>query len=121
MTLLLISVNGPAEAENAVARGADIVDLRGDATPESLRDVLAAVAGRRAVSAGASDAAHLAALADTGVDYIKVLVRGDADVIAAAAPLGHRASLLGIALAEDGIDEISINTMAASGFAGVTL
>src|SRR5882724_1803072 len=116
MTLLLAGVNGPAEAENAVARGADIIDLRGDATPEGLREVLAAVAGRRASGAGAAEVSQLAALADTGVDYIKVLARGDADVIAAASPLAHRASLLGIALAEDGIDEASIKAMAAGGF-----
>src|SRR5215475_11610494 len=101
MTLLLAGVNGPAEAEAAVARGADIIDLRGDATPETLREVLAAVAGRRAVSAGASDPAQLAALADTGLDYLKVLTRWDAEAIAAAAPVARRTSLLGIALAED--------------------
>jgi len=121
MTLLLASVNGATEAENAVACGVDIVDLRGDATPESLREVLAAVAGRRAVSAGASDPAQLDALADTGVDYLKVLTRGDEELIAAAAPLARRTNLLGIVIAEDAIDEASIAAMAAHGFAGVIL
>ncbi|MBV8834957.1 MAG: dihydroneopterin aldolase [Alphaproteobacteria bacterium] len=124
MTLLLASVNGAAEAENAVARGVDIVDLRGDATPDSLREVLAAVAGRRAVSAGASDPAQLDALEDTGVDYLKILTRGDAEVIAAAAPLARRTNLLGIMIAEDGIDDTAIAAiaaMASHGFAGVIL
>lgn len=121
MTLLLAGVNGPAEAEAAAVRGADVVDLRGDASPETLREVLAAVAGRRAVSAGAGDLAQLEALADTGVDYLKVLTRWDAEFIGAAAPLARRTSLIGIALAEDDIDETAIAAMAAAGFAGVIL
>ena len=121
MTLLLAGVNGPTDADAAVARGADVIDLRGDATPEALREVLAVVAGRRAVSAGASDMAQLAALADTGVDYLKVLARDDEAVVAATALLARRTSLLAIALAEDDIDEAAIEAMAAAGFAGVIL
>jgi FolB domain-containing protein len=121
MTLLLAGVNGPTEAEAAVARGADIIDLRGDATAESLREVLAAVAGRRTVSAGVGDVASLAALADTGVDYLKVLTRTDVDTIQAAAPMAQRTSLLAIMLAEDEVDETAIKTLAASGFAGLIL
>jgi dihydroneopterin aldolase len=121
MTLLLAGVNGPEEADAAVARGADIVDLRGDASPEGLRAVLAAVAGRRAVSGGAADTAQLAQLADTGADYLKVLVRDDLEIIAAAEPAAQRTSLLGIVLAEDDLDETAIEAMAASGFAGVIL
>jgi (5-formylfuran-3-yl)methyl phosphate synthase len=121
MTLLLASVNGAAEAERAVAHGVDIVDLRGDATPESLRALLATVAGRRAVSAGAGDVAQLEALAGTGVDYLKVLTRDDEAISAAAAPFARRTHLLAIALAEDGIDEGPIETLASHGFAGVIL
>jgi (5-formylfuran-3-yl)methyl phosphate synthase len=121
MTLLLAGVNGPLEAEAAVARGADIIDLRGDATPASLREVLAAVAGRRAVSAGAGDVAQLAELVDTGLDYLKVLTRGDDAIIKAAAPLAQRTSLFGIMLAEDDLGEEPIGAMAASGYAGVIL
>jgi len=121
MALLLASVNGAAEADDAVARGVDIVDLRGDATPEGLRELLTAVAGRRAVSAGTSDVSQLAPLLDTGVDYLKVLTRGDEEIIAAAAPFARRVNLIGIALAEDGIDEASIRSMAGHGFAGVIL
>src|SRR5262245_25526794 len=121
MTLLLAGVTGPTEAEAALARGADIIDLRGDATPESLREVLAAVAGRRAVSAGTGDVTQLAPLTDTGIDYLKVLTRSDEDTIRAAAPLAQRASLFAIVLAEDAFDEAAIKAMAASGFAGMIL
>ena len=120
MTLLLASISGPDEAESAVAQGADIVDLRGEATPESVHETLAAVAGRRAVSAGAA-LSGLAALADAGVDYLKVLARDDEDVIVSAAPLAGRTRLLGIMLTEDVIDRSAIRLMAENGFAGVIL
>jgi (5-formylfuran-3-yl)methyl phosphate synthase len=117
MTLLLTSVSA-AEAESAAAHGADIVDLRGEATPESVREVLAAVAGRRAVSAGAAEE-QLAALADAGLDYLKVLTRADEGTVVAAAPLAKRTNLLGIMLIEDGIEPSFLRLMATSGFAGV--
>jgi FolB domain-containing protein len=121
MTLLLASIGGPAEAEAAVARGADIVDLRGEATPDSLREILAVVAGRRAVMAGAGSLAALDALADAGADYLKILTRDDHDAIAAAAGLARRTRLIGIMLAEDGIDRGAIRLMGESGFAGLIL
>src|SRR5262245_31158159 len=120
MTLLLASISGPDEAESAVAHGADIVDLRGEATPESAREILAAVAGRRAVSAGAA-LDRLETLADAGVDYLKALTRDDEDAIASAAPLGKRARLLAIMLTEDGIDRSAIRLVAEGGYAGVVL
>ena len=58
MTLMLASVTGPQEAEIAVAHGADIVDLKdaangafGAVNPDAVRATLAAVQGRRPVSA----------------------------------------------------------------------
>jgi dihydroneopterin aldolase len=121
MTLLLASIGGPAEAEAAVARGADIVDLRGEATPDSLREILAIVAGRRAVMAGAGSLAALEALADAGADYLKILTRDDQDAIGAAAALARRTRLIGIMLAEDGIDRGAIRLMGETGFAGLIL
>jgi FolB domain-containing protein len=121
MTLLLASVGEPAEAETAVARGADIVDLRGEATPEALREILAVVAGRRAVMAGAGSLAALDALADAGTDYLKILTRDDHDAIAAAAALARRTRLIGIMLAEDGVDPGAIRLMGETGFAGLIL
>ena len=121
MTLLLASVNGPAEAEDAVARGVDIVDVRGAAPPERVRAVLAAVAGRRGVSAGVSEASQAEALADAGAEYVRVLSRQGPDIIEAASPLTRRTNVLGIVLAEDGIEESAIQSMEAQGFAGVIL
>src|SRR6185503_7996121 len=87
MTLMLARVTGPQEAEIAVAHGADIIDLKdaangafGAVTLDVVRATLAAVQGRRPVSAvtGAlpmEPAAIIAAvtgLADAGVAYVKV-------------------------------------------------
>ena len=83
MTFLLASVTGPAEAEDAVARGVDIIDVQGAAPPERVRAVLGAVAGRRSVSAGASEASQAEALADAGAEYIRVLSRQSQDIIEA--------------------------------------
>ena len=121
MTLLLASVTGPAEAEDAVARGVDIVDVQGAAPPERVRAVLAAVAGRRGVSAGVSEASQAEALADAGAEYVRVLSRQAQDIIEAASPLTRRTNVLGIMLAEDGIEESAIQSMEAQGFAGVIL
>ena len=121
MTLLLASVTGPAEAEDAVARGVDIVDVHGAAPPERVRAVLAAVAGRRGVSAGASEASQAAALADAGTEYVRILSRQSEDLIEAGSALTRRTNVLGIMLAEDGIEESAIASMEAQGFAGVIL
>ena len=121
MTFLLASVTGPAEAEDAVARGVDIIDVQGAAPPERVRAVLGAVAGRRSVSAGASEASQAEALADAGAEYIRVLSRQSQDIIEAASPLTRRANVLGIMLAEDGTEESTIASMEANGFAGVIL
>lgn len=118
MTLLLASVNGPAEAEDAVARGIDIVDVQGAGALERVHAVLSAVAGRRGVGAGATQAAEVEALIDAGVEYIRVLSRHSEDI---DATLARRANVLGIILAEDGIEESAIGAMAAQGFAGVIL
>jgi dihydroneopterin aldolase len=73
------------------------------------------------VSAGAGSIDALEALADTGLDYLKLLTRNDEDVIAAAATLTKRARVLGIMLAEDGIDLAAIRLMGETGFAGLIL
>src|SRR5690349_23936867 len=90
MTLLLASVTGTAEAEDAVARGVDIIDVQGAAPPERVRAVLAAVAGRRGVSAGAGEAAQAEALADAGAEYVRVLSRHSEDIVTAAPALTRR-------------------------------
>lgn len=102
MTLVLASVTGPAQAEDAVARGVDIVEFTG--TAEALHAVLAAVAGRRPVSVTDPDA---------DADYLRV-------ALPHAAP-ARRARVLGTLFAEDGIDADAIDRMAESGFAGAML
>jgi FolB domain-containing protein len=121
MTLLLTSVGSSDEADAAVSHGADVIDLRGEATPESAHSMLTAIAGRRAVSAGASSIAALDVLAEGGLDYLKFLTRNDEDLIASASALAKRARVLGIMLAEDGLDRTAIRLMGETGFAGLIL
>ena len=62
MTRMLASVTGPEEAEIAIAGGADIIDLKdpargalGAVEPDGVRRSVAAIGGRRLVSAVAGD------------------------------------------------------------------
>jgi FolB domain-containing protein len=136
MTLLLASVNGPAEAEIAVAQGVDIVDLKdtskgafGAVTPDVVRATMTAVAGRRPVSAVTGElamepetlVAAAGAMADAGADYVKVaLYNGPhrADCIRALSALARRVKIVGVMFADDGWDQALIPLMAESGFAG---
>jgi (5-formylfuran-3-yl)methyl phosphate synthase len=139
MTLLLASVTGPDEAAVALAHGADIIDLK-DASRGALgaldRDVLratvAAVAGRRPVSAVTGDlpmepdviAAAVARTAETKVDYVKVGLFPDPrrqNCIRALAPLAQATKIVGVMFADRGADNDLIKLMAESGFAGAML
>jgi len=139
MTLLLASVTGPDEAAVALAHGADIIDLK-DASRGALgaldRDVLratvAAVNGRRPVSAVTGDlpmepdviAAAVARTAETKVDYVKVgLFPGPRrqDCIRALAPLAQTTKIVGVMFADRSADNDLIKLMAESGFAGAML
>ena len=139
MTLLLASVTGPDEAAVALAHGADIIDLK-DASRGALgaldRDVLratvAAVSGRRPVSAVTGDlpmepdviAAAVARTAETKVDYVKVgLFPGPRrqDCIRALAPLAQTTKIVGVMFADRSADNDLIKLMAEAGFAGAML
>jgi len=86
MTLFLASVRDPAEAELALAAGADIVDLKdpghgalGALSPDVIADCVRVVAGRAPVSATIGDRplegearAAVLATAALGVDYVKL-------------------------------------------------
>jgi dihydroneopterin aldolase len=87
MTRFLASVRDAGEARLALAAGADVVDLKdpargalGALAPEAIAQCLAAVAGRAEVSATVGDLpmepemvrAAVAAIAATGVDYVKL-------------------------------------------------
>ena len=125
MTLLLASIAGAAEAEHAIAQGADIVDLR-DATPEALRALVAAVRGRRPVSATVRRAAPATiadaagALADAGADIVRIGLDAP-DGVRAIAALARRAKIFGVTFAEAGIDATLFPLMAECGFAGLML
>jgi FolB domain-containing protein len=138
MSLMLASVTGPEEAEIAVRQGADIVDLKdvvagfGTVTPEVVRATVAAVGGRRPVSAVVGEpaaevegiAATAWALAEAGASYVKIGLLADherGDLIRALAPLARKAKLIGVMFADDRADSALIPVMAQSGFAGVML
>jgi FolB domain-containing protein len=139
MTLFLASVTGPQEAETAIAEGADIVDLKdpaagvlGAVAPAVVRATVAAVAGRRPLSAVTGDlpmqperlAAAAGALVQAGVDYVKVGLFADAgreQCIAALAPLAARSKLVGVMFADAGADDALLPLLARSGFAGAML
>jgi dihydroneopterin aldolase len=139
MTLLLASVTGPDEAEIADRHGADIIDLKdsrrgafGAVTLDVVAATLAAIDRRRPVSAVAGELAmepdrivHAAsALADAGVDYVKIALFPEPrreDCIRALSTLARRVKIVGVMFADHGFDEALVPLMASSGFAGAML
>lgn len=139
MTMLLASVTGPGEAEIALAHGADIIDLKdpakgalGALEPAAVRATLAAIAGRRPVSAVTGELPMqpdiiyraVAGMAAAGVDYVKVgLFAGERreDCVRALAPLARRVKIVGVMFADNGADAGLVPLMAESGFAGAML
>lgn len=139
MTLFLASVTGPDEAEVALANGADIIDLKNPAAGalgavplDIVRASVARVAGRRPVSAVAGDlpmqpetiTAAVAALAETGVEFVKIGLFANEkreECVRALAPLAQRTKLVGVMFADDGADSALLPVMAEAGFAGAML
>jgi FolB domain-containing protein len=139
MTLLLASVNGPAEAEIALAGGADIVDMKdasqgalGALSPGLVRATRDAVRGRRPVSAVTGDLPMrsdiiqnaVAEMAATGVDYVKVGLFPDAqreDCIRALSSLAQKTKIVGVLFADLEPDHTLLKLMAECGFAGAML
>jgi dihydroneopterin aldolase len=139
MALLLASVTGPDEAALVFAGGADIIDLKdaargalGALAPEVLRATVAAVGGRRPVSAVTGDlpmepdviTAAAARTAETGVDYVKVgLFPGPKrpECIRALASLARSTKIVGVMFADRGADNGLLALMAEAGFAGAML
>ncbi|MEH3118563.1 MAG: (5-formylfuran-3-yl)methyl phosphate synthase [Methylorubrum populi] len=131
---LLVSVRGPDEALVALRAGADLIDAKdpergalGALPPETVRAIAERVAGAAVTSAVAGDgtgreiAAAVAALAATGVDFIKIAVRAadDAGLRRAAAQAPGR--VVGVLFAEDGVGESVPRRLAAAGFAGAMI
>jgi dihydroneopterin aldolase len=139
MTFFLASVTGPEEAEIAVQHGADIVDLKdpakgafGAVAPGVVAATVAAIRRRRQISAVAGELAMdpdvivraTSALADAGVDYVKVALFPDPrreDCIRALSSLSRRVKIVGVMFAVHGADPELVPLMAHSGFAGVLL
>jgi dihydroneopterin aldolase len=139
MTFLLASVTGPQEAEIAVGHGADIVDLKdpaqgafGAVAPDVVSAAVAAIGRRRPVSAVAGELAMapdvvaraVSALADAGVDYVKVALFPGPErenCIHALSSLARRVKIVGVMFADHGMDPALVGLMGTSGFAGALL
>jgi FolB domain-containing protein len=139
MTLFLASVTGSAEAEIALAQGADIIDLKdaskgalGAIEPEDVRATVKAVGGRRPVSAVTGDLPMqpdvivdaVSVMAEAGVDYVKVGLFPDRrreECIRALSGLASRARIVGVMFADREPDGELAPVMAESGFSGAML
>lgn len=139
MTRMLASVTGVAEAEVALAGGADVIDLKdpsrgalGAVHPAIVRETVAAIGGRRAVSAVTGDlpmepervAAAAREMATAGVDYVKIGFFPGGDAVAcirALAPLAPRTRLIAVLFADRSPDLSLLECLAGAGFAGVML
>ncbi|HEX8418267.1 MAG TPA: (5-formylfuran-3-yl)methyl phosphate synthase [Methylobacterium sp.] len=133
---LLVSVRDAAEAEAACVAGADLIDAKdpdrgalGALPPDLVRAIVARVGSRAVTSAVAGEpaeagalAACIAAMAATGVAYVKVAIRADftdGDLSRAATFAPGR--LIAVLFAERGIDPAMVARLAASGFAGAMI
>lgn len=134
MTLMLASVTGPTEAEIALAGGVDVVDLKDPARGalgvvgiEMVRATVAAVAGRRPVSAVTGDlpmqpeavVAAAGSMAGAGVDYVKqgIFPGGEPEqCIRALAPLAQCVRLVGVLFADRAPDLALLPLLAQAGF-----
>lgn len=138
MTLMLASVLSGAEAETAVACGADIIDCKdprrgalGALPLDELAGMVKAVAKRRPVSAVVElphDVAHaraaIEAAAATGVDFVKFGLPMTPDlreVVDALAPLCSKLRLIAVLFADLGPDFEVLPLLAQAGFHGVML
>lgn len=140
MTGLLASVATPKEAAEAVAWGADIVDLKDPAKGAlgawglaAVREVVGALGSQRTLSATLGDlpmqpallAEAAAATAATGVALVKVGFFAGGDVaacIAALKPLARRGvRLVAVMMADQSPELALVPALAAAGFAGAML
>ena len=142
MTMFLASVASAHEARTALDNGADLIDCKdpsngalGALALGTVKEVVTCVAGSRPVSAVTGDlpmdsgplAAAAAALADAGVDYVKVGLfseLGRPDCIRSLAALARRVQLIGVLFAdrESAVDLIELlPQLTEHGFAGVML
>jgi len=139
MTRLLASVTGPEEAAVALTGGADVIDLKdpaegalGAVPLPVVRATVAAVAGRRVVSAVAGNLPFtpeatlpaVAALAEAGVGWVKLgLFPGGtpAATLRALAPFAARVRLVAVLFADREPDLALLPALTEAGFAGAML
>lgn len=140
-TRLLVSARDAAEAVVALEAGADVIDLKeprggalGMVDVAEIRRAVAAVGRRRPVSATTGDGspddpatvlAAATAVAETGVDYVKVGLFPGAGRRALIETLGlglaARTRLVAVLFADHGFDAGLIAPLAAAGFAGLVV
>ncbi|MBV9139279.1 MAG: dihydroneopterin aldolase [Hyphomicrobiales bacterium] len=139
MTLFLASVTNEAEADTAIAGGADIIDFKdpakgalGALEPQTLRPAVAHVAGRRRTSAVTGDlpmdpqtlVRAVEDIASTGVDYVKIGLFDDqrrAACIEALSGLGNKFKLIGVVFADETVDLSLVDQLAVAGFHGAMI
>jgi (5-formylfuran-3-yl)methyl phosphate synthase len=139
MTLMLASVRSPAEAEAVCAGGADIVDLKdpgkgalGALDIEVAADIVRSVGRRKPISAAAGPmqgapqaiADSVAAIAATGVDYVKVGIAPQSVAANCVRELSRQAGdtkLVGVLFADCAPDFEMLGRMADNGFTGAML
>lgn len=133
---LLVSVRDADEAELAALAGADLVDAKdpdrgalGALSPDLVRAIVARVGGRAFTSAVAGEPvdaesllASVAAIADTGVDYVKVALptglKDDALAEVAALAPGR---LIAVYFAERAIPADAVARLSRAGFVGAMI
>jgi len=131
---LLVSVRGPDEALTALRAGADLIDAKdpergalGALPPETVRAIVAGVGGQAVTSAVAGDgtgreiAAAIAAIAATGVDFIKIAVGAADDAALAEAAAQAPGRVIGVLFAEDEVAKDGPARLAAAGFVGAMI
>jgi dihydroneopterin aldolase len=139
MTRMLASVNGPQEAEVALAGGADIIDLKdpahgalGAMAPEVIRATVEAIGRRRPVSAVAGDlpmqagglVAAVRDIAPTGVDFVKLGIFPGGDPACCIEALADQAALVKLVAVffADALPDLSLlPLLKRAGFAGAML
>ena len=141
MTLMLASVTDAAEAGIALIEGADIIDLKDPAQAPlgaldhaTVRAVVAAVAGRRPVSAVTGNlnmqpesiVAAAEKLIEAGVDYVKIgFFPSEGGAVKAAIealrPVAAKANLVAVLFADLPHDFSLLARLSAAGFKGAML
>ncbi|SFU88923.1 Uncharacterized protein, UPF0264 family [Methylobacterium sp. 174MFSha1.1] len=131
-TRLLVSVRDATEAALARDHGADLIDAKdpdrgalGALHPDTVR-AIAAASGDRLTSAVAGEpldareaSACLAALAETGVGYLKIAWAPGRDAAGLILPAGI--PVIAVLFAEDGPEGADVPALAAAGFSGAMI